>query len=254
METKPPIFQNPQMDGSSFYWEGKPNNKVGILLFHGFTATTVEVRPVAKFLNIQGYTVMGPLLPGHGVSPQDLNRVTYLDWVRAGENALIELKIKHEKVFVLGESMGGLLSLWLSAVYPDFIRGLLLFAPALKIPGLWKSNIFWPFVESKLKNNIDLSSPWQGFNVVPLRAASQLNRFQLQVLKKLPMVTTPMIIFQGKLDKTIDSSSSVEVLERAGSKSKQLVWLEESSHCILLDKQLAEAQTISLDFIKKLGG
>ena len=35
------LFINPHMDGSSFFFPGGP---VGILLIHGFTATTVEVR------------------------------------------------------------------------------------------------------------------------------------------------------------------------------------------------------------------
>lgn len=246
---KPPIFQNPQSDGGSFFWEGKEENDVAILLFHGFTATTVEVRPMAKYLHELGYTVSAPLLPGHGVSPDELNKTRYQDWIEVAESALKELTNKYKKVFILGESMGGLLTLWLGSKYPD-ITGLLVFAPALRIPRLWQSNLVWPFINFMYKKNIDLNSPWQGFNVVPMHAASQLNKFQKKVKSVLPDIIHPTLIFQGKLDKTIDPLSSVDVLENISSSDKELVWLEESTHCILLDKQMDFVKTYSHEFIK----
>jgi hypothetical protein len=59
-------LQNPHLEGDSFTWESGP---LGILLLHGFTATTAEVRPLAKLLHQDGYTVSGPLLPGFGTTP-----------------------------------------------------------------------------------------------------------------------------------------------------------------------------------------
>ncbi|MHB8136416.1 MAG: serine aminopeptidase domain-containing protein [Anaerolineaceae bacterium] len=53
--------------------------------------------------------------------------------------------------------------------------------------------------------------------------------------RRLPDIQQPIIVFQGKLDKTIDPLSSVEVIQRISSEEKDLVWLEDSSHCILLD-------------------
>lgn len=247
---KSPIFQNPESDGGTFFWPGKPNQKTAVLLLHGFTATTVEVRPMAKFLNQQGFTVAGPLLPGHGVSPDELNHVHYSDWIAAAENTYLELCKNYEKVFVLGESMGGLCTLWLGAQHPE-ITGMMVFAPALNIHKLWESRLLWPFVRFMHKKNIDLSSPWQGYNVVPLRAAAQLHKFQRCIKKRLPDVQQPIIIFQGKLDKTIDPASSVEVLEWVSSVAKELVWLEDSSHCILLDKQMDFVKPLCLDFIQK---
>ena len=246
------VFQNPQSDGGSFYWAGKQNRQTAVLLFHGFTATTVEVRKIAKFLNDQGFSVSAKLLPGHGVSPEELNKVNYQDWITCAEEAYCELAGQYRNVFVLGESMGGLLSLWLGASHPE-IKGLLLFAPALRIRRLWQANLVWPFVETMKKKNIDLTSQWQGFNVVPMHAAAQLNRFQLKVKYMLGRVTVPAIIFQGKMDATIDPMSSVQVLENISSSEKELVWLEDSSHCILLDKQLDLVSELSLNFIDKNG-
>jgi len=57
------VMKNPQLDGESFFFEG---NEIGVALFHGFTATTAEVRPLAEYLRSFGYTLSAPLLPGHG--------------------------------------------------------------------------------------------------------------------------------------------------------------------------------------------
>jgi carboxylesterase len=146
--------------------------------------------------------------------------------------------------------MGGLLTLWLGANHPE-IAGLLVFAPALNIPNLWQTNLVWPFVKFMYKKNIDLSSPWQGFNVVPFRAASQLYQFQQKMRRLLPKINNPISIFQGKLDTTINPISAVETLEHVSSTDKELVWLEESTHCILLDKQMDIVQGICLEFIQK---
>lgn len=244
--SKPLIFQNPQSDGSSFYLKGQLS--VGILLFHGFTATTIEVRDFGEKLNNDGYSVLGKLLPGHGISPQELNRVHWQDWMQCAEEGLSELKKENQTVFIAGESMGALLSILLASNHPE-IAGALLFAPALIIPGLWKASFVWPFQEYVYKKHVDLSSPWQGFNVVPLHAAMELSKLQRQTRKKLPGLNTPLIIFQGKKDQTVDAIGAVKILEIAGSEDKQMVWLDESSHCILMDKQFEEAYPIAKEFI-----
>jgi carboxylesterase len=248
---KSPIFQNPDSDGGSFYWPGEPDQTTAIMLLHGFTATTVEVRPMAQFLNDQGFAVAGPLLPGHGVSPEELSQTKFSDWISAVETTYQDLKRKHQNIIVLGESMGGLCALWLAAQHPE-ITGVLVFAPALNIHNLWQTRLIWPFVQYKHKTIIDLTSPWQGFNVVPLRAAAQLHKFQQLIKRKLPEIQQPIIVFQGKLDKTIDPLSSVEVIEWVSSEDKELVWLEDSSHCILLDKQMELVKRLSLEFIQKI--
>jgi carboxylesterase len=243
---EPNMFQHADLDGKSFEWSG---GKTGILLFHGFTATTVEVRLMAKFLNDMGYTVRGPLLPGHGKTVNEMNHFSWKDLINCAEENYLALSKKCDKVFVMGESMGGLLSLALGLRHPE-IAGIMVFAPALIVPGLGKAEWLWPFKSYVWKKNIDETMAWQGFNVVPLHAAAQLSKLQRFVRKNLSKMTVPTMIFQGKLDKSIDLMSSVKVLEGIQSEEKELVWLENSTHCILLDNQLPDTEEICLNFIR----
>lgn len=249
MINNPPLYQNPEMDGNSFFWENTTSKNTAILLIHGFTATTVEVKLMAKYLYEKGFSVCAPLLPGHGLTPEELNKKSYDDWIETVNAAYLNLKKGYKNIFVLGESMGGLLSLYLASKYND-IRGIMLFAPALKIHKIWEANFVWPFKPYQVKKNIDLKSPWQGYTVVPLHAASQLNKLQKIIRRKLRDITQPILIFQGKLDTTIEPSGAVEVFENIRSEEKQFFWLKDSSHCILIDKELDFVEETCLEFIQ----
>lgn len=233
----PPIYQHPELDGTAFFLEGDTNKNAGMLFVHGFTATTVEVRQIASFFYKQGFTVAAPLLPGHGTTPADMNKKRMNDWIAAVENTYQELSKRVSNIYVFGESMGALLSLNLASTHSE-VKKLFLFSPALRIDGLWQSLFIWPFIQYVFKKNTDGQMLWQGYNVVPLRAGAQLFKLQKKTKKLLKFIKTDCAIFQGKKDKTINPLGTIETYNLLGSENKELIWLEESSHCILLDKEL----------------
>ncbi len=53
-----------------------PGNDIGVLVCHGFTGTTQSMRPLGEALAAAGYTVIGPRLAGHGISPAAMARTT----------------------------------------------------------------------------------------------------------------------------------------------------------------------------------
>ena len=107
-KSKEGFILNPELEGGSFFWK---SGETGVLLLHGLTATTAEVRPLAKRLLNKGYTVSGILLPGHGTTPENLSMSHREDWVKASEEAYNELKRECSSVIVGGESVGALLAL-----------------------------------------------------------------------------------------------------------------------------------------------
>lgn len=241
------LFINPHMDGSSFFFPGGP---VGILLIHGFTATTVEVRPLGEFFRDHGYTVAAPLLPGHFTTLDDLSTKKWQNWTNAAEDQLHQLLNTCSQVFVGGESMGGLISLYLASRTPQ-IRGLMLFAPALQSPNLWMAEWLAPFMRHTRPSPLDQVTPWQGYAAKPLRAAAQLYRFQGVVRALLPQITQPAVIFQSHHDQTIDPVSAEKVLEGIASQDKSLHWMDQSGHCILLDPDFPAAAELCLQFVRK---
>src|SRR4030042_3022482 len=92
----------------------KGTGEIGCLLIHGWTSPPDELLPLAEHLNSFGYTVYAPLLLGHGTKPEDLEHVTWKDWLYKSRETLEEIKKHSRKVFVGGISMGGNLAMMVS--------------------------------------------------------------------------------------------------------------------------------------------
>ncbi len=242
-------LHNPGLDGGPFLWESGPT---GVLLLHGFTATTAEIRPLARLLHLAGHSVSGPLLPGHGTVPADLNRVRWQDWVAAAEESYVALAERCTTVVVGGESMGAVVALALAARHPE-IAGVLCYAPAIRLNlsrgDLLKMRLASLVVAQVPRESLDGAETWQGYPGLPLKGAAQLLALQKATLPVLGAIRQPLLIVQGRLDTTIDPRSGEIIRSTVGSSDVRLHWLERSSHAVTLDSGLDEVARLSLELI-----
>src|SRR4030042_4040682 len=95
-----------------------PGNKIGCLLVHGFTGAPKEMRWMGEYLNNVGYSVLGVRLAGHATQPEDMERMHWEDWIACIEDGYLMLKSLVDHIFMIGLSMGGILSLQFSAHHP----------------------------------------------------------------------------------------------------------------------------------------
>ncbi|NJD60950.1 MAG: hypothetical protein C3F13_16710 [Anaerolineales bacterium] len=248
----PSVLRNPQLDGSAFYWQA---GSTGVLLCHGLTATTAEVRLLAGSLHTQGYSVAGPLLPGHGTTPQDCNRYSWQDWYAALDEAYLQLADKCQRVVIGGESAGALLVLHLAVNHPE-VAAVLCYAPALclKLSPLkvFLLTLCAPFITSIPKPPAMDDNPWQGYAVQPLKAAVQLRHLQKVVHTELAAITQPILIMQGRLDPTVAAQSPQLIYAQVSSPVKQLHWLEHSTHCVILDRERDLAASLTIYFLQRV--
>lgn len=245
MDKSIPIFEHPELDGKSLYFKG---NQIGILLIHGFTATTVEVRWLADYLHNKGLTICAPLLPGHGTTPHDLNKKKYTDWLDCVEEAYFSLRKSCNTIIVGGESMGAVLSLYLAEKFSE-IKALLLYSPAIKVSSLKYAKFLRFYKPIIQKSNYDDILPWQGYTVYPLFAANEFLLLQKLVIQKLSQVKQPILIFHGAYDRTIDLDNRDVIYSSVNSSIKVKQIMSDSGHVMLLDKEFNLIAEQTLDFI-----
>lgn len=217
----------------------------GCLLIHGFAGTPPEMRGLGEFLAAAGYDVMGPLLAGHGLTPQAMALTRWPDWVRSAEEALMALRRDCSEVFVCGQSLGGTLALHLAATHPD-VKGVITMgamgSPAYfrdwrirMIRGL-KYVVPWhvPSGEPDLgdPSAVRLLHSYARRPTVCIESLMQLLRLLDQ---ELPDVRVPALIAHGRGDRTVDVGNAPHIFGRIGSVDKQLIWFERSGHAITVD-------------------
>lgn len=241
-----PFIRNPHLEGGDIFWQG---DRTGILLIHGFTATTAEVRLMAEKLREDGFTISAPLLPGHGTHPDDMNNARWPMWVESVKTSYENLLGKCNRIYALGESMGALLALELAAQHPE-IAGLCLFAPAIKVNHLWLSWLVAPFIKFLSKSGEDDGLAWKGYNVNPTRAMIELYKLQRHLRRRLHLIHHPTLVFTGEYDQTIAPDSANIVLKKIQANPKCHIHMKNSVHCILLDSELGLVHQHVLAFIQ----
>lgn len=116
-----------------------PESPVAVLI-HGLSDSPYFVTAIADELYSMGYTVVAPLLPGHGLKQADADMEDDQLSVRwqAHVSDVVSLALSASstgKVVMGGFSTGGALSVDYTLSHPDNVQGLLLFSGALALNG-----------------------------------------------------------------------------------------------------------------------
>ncbi len=237
------MHYNPQID--PIYLRG--TNGAGVILIHGFTGTPDSVRPVANALEKAGFTVLAPLLAGHGTTPEALSHTRWPDWYRSVQKATMELHEQCPKIFVAGLSLGALLTLKLAIDYPQSIAAIGCLATPLTLHP-WPSKLL-PLVQHsplkfffkyQKKFGVDIKDPlakenFWNYNLMPLASIASLVELQKEIQVTLAKVHTPTLLMHSRHDSTAPYDSMNRVASRISSATTETVTLENSYHVITLD-------------------
>ena len=109
-------------------------SSTGCLLLHGGGGGSAwDLKEFANILHEQtGMTVWLPSLTGFGTKPEDLYDVTLDDWLGDAHSGLDRLLETCQKVFIVGHSAGGVLTL-LTASEREEVNGLVTWAAPYSI-------------------------------------------------------------------------------------------------------------------------
>ncbi len=232
---------NDALDPSAFALDG---GRAGILLLHGYTAATPEMRPLGEYLASKGMTVVAPLLPGHGTNVADLNKRTWREVAEAAADELYLLLGRCDRVYVGGLSMGGLLTLHLGQRCPE-IAGLIPMAPALYLRDplshllpllkhIIRSTPKSKDMHASVEDAASAKLIWS-YDRNPVRFAAEVALLMHHVRDRLSLITQPLLAFHGARDRTVPAKAARLIISKSSSRDAELVVLPNSGHCLSID-------------------
>ncbi len=113
----------------------KERTEYSLLYLHGFSASWYEGYPAhEEFARYFGMNAYLPRLASHGIETADplLDMTPERLWDSA-KDALMVARALGKKIIIMGTSTGGTLALKLAADFPEYVEGLILYSPNIRI-------------------------------------------------------------------------------------------------------------------------
>ncbi|MBN4667528.1 alpha/beta fold hydrolase [Pandoraea nosoerga] len=231
-----------------------------VLLLPGLSSTPLEMRPVAKALHRDGYTVCVPHIEGYGLGTPCTN---WRAWIAAARTKYRELRDTHVTVSVCGLSMGATLSLAVAQEEPD-VTALSLLAVTLVYDG-WTIPWYYPLIDlvyhTPLRNRYryqekapfglknealrarvaksmsEHDASEVGAASLPLAHLYNARRLAAHVRERLGRVTADCLIIHAVDDDTSSPHNARLVYNGVSSAVKQKCLLGESYHILTMDNE-----------------
>ncbi len=226
-------------------WHPENEPKSALLIVHGLGEHCGRYKNVVNYFVPKGYTVYAFDHPGHGRSQGTRLFVNSFDDFTDNLKLFCN-KIRQDqhgkKIFLVGHSMGGLITAAYLLKYQDELEGAVVSAPAVKIPeDLSRLAIFAAKFLSKILPKAGVQQlKAEGISSDPevikayiddplvcnKKVTARLGAELLKAMDNLTMnadkINLPVIILQGGADILVDPDGARMLHEKTGSKDKTL--------------------------------
>lgn len=216
--------------------DGKPR---GMLLIHGLYDSPYTMHDLEAYFRSKCFFTRSILLPGHGTRPGSLLKIKYENWMDTVNFVIAELADEVDgNVYITGFSTGGALALN-SALESQVVKGVFLFAPALKVDAglaytVKKVGLEWvPFHQLADKDVIKYES-------ITLDSAIAVDGLAKMVKSKLQVdglnLNIPVFIVVAKNDYTVKAQTAIEFYRqgRFGERAEMFIYapIKENDQCV----------------------
>lgn len=236
-----------------FLFEAGPR---AVLLLHGFTGSSADVRILGRFLEKNGYTSHAPHYKGHGVPPEELIVTSPEDWwqdVITGYDTLKQAG--YEEIAVAGLSLGGVFSLKLALQQP--VKGVITMCSPMTmrttdimLQGVIEYAQQYKKQEGKNEQKIELEI--EALKNRGMASLPQLQQLIQEVRQSIDLLYAPILVVQSRQDQVIDPQSANIIYNGVESIQKELKWFEQSGHVITLGKERDQLHEEVLTFFNSL--
>ncbi len=258
-ELPPPELDQSQIikGAEPFFFEGDKNKAV--LLIHGLRGTPQSLKYTGRRLCDKGYTVIIPLLPGHGTNYNDFEKSRFYHWYEKASAKAILYRKKYKNFHIVGLSMGGSITLKLLEDLPEKLlpdSAILISTPVFlnKISfGLvhiddWRL-FLTGIIKFFFKRISDPTPSKEEFEIIPeisyqgFHVPACVHSFKIALStidKNLVKVKTPILIMQARGDKTVSDKNLEYIFGKISSDTKEKYFFD------LTNDRITKRHTITL--------
>lgn len=240
-----------------FTFEPKNGNRErAVLLLHGFTGNTADVRLLGRFLESKGYTCHAPLYKGHGVPPEQLLHTGPDDWWQNVMDGYHLLKNKgYSQIVACGLSLGGVFSLKLG--YTEPVKAVIPMCAPMHIKSeevMYKGILDYAIEYKKRegKSAEQIEAELAEFQKTPMTTLKALQQLIADVRHNVDQIYAPTFVVQARQDAMINIESAPIIYNEVQTDEKKLKWYEESGHVITLDKERNQVHEDIYQFLQNL--
>jgi carboxylesterase len=238
-------------------------SKPACLLIHGFTGTPKEMRWMGEYLNERGFTCLGVRLAGHATDPEDMIRSHWTDWTASVEDGYSLLRGFTDNIYLVGLSMGGILSLLMSTRLD--VKGVTAMSTPYKLPDdprlrhiEWISKIvaYMPkadeepgagwFDKEAFKDHVS-------YPMNPVRSIGELNKLSGEMRAALPKVDVPVLLIHSRDDKyVLPENMEMIYADLVNVSDKKKLYITGSGHVVTRDAARHQVFESALEFIHRV--
>jgi carboxylesterase len=227
---------------NSFFFK---KGEIGALLIHGLTGSPFEMRELADFLVARNITVICPRLAGHGTHPFDLEKRKVTEWLDDIKRAYDTLREYTQKIFLVGNSMGGNLAFEIARQLP--VAGLVCLSTPVFIRGHFFIERLLPYLGpiirfykkkkgSNFKTRENIIEINCSYDCIPLKALGELlSLIKEQKKHSFSSLKAPCLIIHSTQDNVVHPKSADFIFEKLQTK-KRLFLVSDPVHSLFFSE------------------
>lgn len=229
-----------------FFEEGKR----AVLLLHGFTGNSSDVRQLGRFLQKKGYTSYAPQYEGHAAPPEEILQSSPFVWFKDaldGYDYLVEQG--YDEIVVAGLSLGGDFALKLS-LNRD-VKGIVTMCAPMG--GKTEGAIYEGFLEyarnfKKYEGKDQETIDNEMHHFKPTETLKELSEALDTIKDQVDEVFDPILVIQAENDNMIDPQSANYIYEHVDSDEKDINGIVSQDMLLQLIKKKNKFSMIFINF------